>query len=95
MRLHILIALVLVCTTASAQEMVTVGVKPAPPFVIVSGAEVSGFSVELMEHLARSLDVQVTYPVQVAMHGRGTKTCGTPVINVLVHYVGSFHKDLP
>nr|QNO43647.1 hypothetical protein MOOKMAHM_00016 [Methanosarcinales archaeon ANME-2c ERB4]QNO45133.1 hypothetical protein AGMAKMMB_00020 [Methanosarcinales archaeon ANME-2c ERB4] len=58
--------LVLCASHAGGESELVVGVKPAEPFIIVAGnGSVSGFSIDLLEHILAQLEcpVSVTYHV--------------------------------
>ncbi|BBM84037.1 transporter substrate-binding domain-containing protein [Candidatus Uabimicrobium amorphum] len=61
---RLIIFLVLLCTT-SAQESITVGIKSAPPFVILSQEKPSGFSIDLIEKIITDInkDAKIVYHI--------------------------------
>lgn len=61
---RLIIFLLLLCT-ASAQETISVGIKSAPPFVLLSQGEPSGFSIDLIEKIIADIneDAKIVYRV--------------------------------
>ncbi|PXF61965.1 MAG: hypothetical protein C4B59_01685 [Candidatus Methanogaster sp.] len=96
--------LVLCASQASGESELVVGVKPAEPFIIVADdGSVSGFSIDLLEHILAQLDepVSVSYhvdpdiPTHLASIRDGRVDFGIAATTITSERLGSFEFSHP
>jgi ABC-type amino acid transport substrate-binding protein len=96
--------MLILCASQAGGESLVVGVKPAEPFIIVADdGSVSGFSIDLLEHILAQLEelVSVSYhvdsdiPTHLASIRDGRVDLGIAATTITLERLGSFEFSHP